>query len=63
MEFEQSFAFFFSIGDEESAEQVIAQHMAEYRLLENLIRQFQNELDERHNAEQQAEAQGLFTLC
>lgn len=45
------------LGDGELVEQVLGQQTAENResLLDNLIRQLQNEQDERHNAEQQAE--------
>lgn len=50
------------LGDGELVEQVLGQQTAENResLLDNLIRQLQNEQDERHNAAQQAEeAEGM----
>lgn len=49
---------FCCLGDGELVEQVLGQQTAENResLLDNLIRQLQNEQDERHNAAQQAEA-------
>lgn len=54
---------FCCLGDGELVEQVLGQQTAENResLLDNLIRQLQNEQDERHNAAQQAEeAEGGF---
>lgn len=54
---------FCCLGDGELVEQVLGQQTAENResLLDNLIRQLQNEQDERHNAAQQAEeAEGRF---
>lgn len=51
---------FCCLGDGELVEQVLGQQMAENResLLDNLIRQLQ---DERDNAEEQAEeAEGMF---
>lgn len=54
---------FCCLGDGELVEQVLGQQTAENResLLDNLIRQLQNEQDERHNAAQQAEeAEGSF---
>lgn len=53
---------FSCLGDGELVEQVLGQQTAENResLLDNLIRQLQNEQDERHNAAQQAEeAEGI----
>lgn len=54
---------FCCLGDGELVEQVLGQQTAENResLLDNLIRQLQNEQDERHNAAQPAEeAEGRF---
>lgn len=54
---------FCCLGDGELVEQVLGQQTAENResLLDNLIRQLQNEQDDRHNAAQQAEeAEGRF---
>lgn len=51
------------LGDGELVEQVLGQQTAENResLLDNLIRQLQNEQDERHNVDQQGEeAEGRF---
>lgn len=51
------------VGDGELVEQVLGQQTAENgeSLLDNLIRQLQNEQDERQNAEQQdEEAEGAF---
>lgn len=55
---------FCCLGDGELVEQVLGQQTAENResLLDNLIRQLQNEQDERHNAEQAEEAEGIFLL-
>lgn len=53
------------LGDGELVEQVLGQQTAENResLLDNLIRQLQNEQDERHNVEQQGEeAEGTSDL-
>ncbi len=59
---------FSCLGDGELVEQVLGQQTAENResLLDNLIRQLQNEQDERQNVQQPAEeAEGRFysTLC
>lgn len=58
---------FCCLGDGELVEQVLGQQTAENResLLDNLIRQLQNEQDERQNAPEQAEQEGQFhfTLC
>lgn len=53
------------LGDGELVEQVLGQQTAENResLLDNLIRQLQNEQDERHNAARQAEeAEGMKVI-
>lgn len=52
------------LGDGELVEQVLGQQTAENgeSLLDNLIRQLQNEQDERQNVELQAEAEGVFTV-
>lgn len=53
------------LGDGELVEQVLGQQTAENgeSLLDNLIRQLQNEQDERQNTEQQAEeAVGMFLI-
>lgn len=54
---------FCCLGDGELVEQVLGQQTAENResLLDNLIRQLQNEQDERHNAAQLPEvAEGML---